>query len=162
MSILVLNFDYRPLNITTFKRGFNLVWNGRAEIIEYDKCNPVISTIGNYKRPVIIRLVRYISVPFKKVPLTRHNIYRRDGYTCGYCGSNKDLTLDHILPKSRGGKNTWKNLVTCCKSCNNNKDNMTPEEADMKLLVNIYAPTMIQFIERINKSSNQTWSKYLK
>lgn len=162
MSILVLNFDYRPLNITTFKRGFNLVWNGRAEIVEYDKDNPVISTIGNYKRPVIIRLVRYISVPFKKIPLTRHNIYRRDGYACGYCGSKKDLTLDHILPKSRGGKNTWKNLVTCCKTCNNKKDNMTPEEADMKLLVNVYVPTMIQFIDRINKSSNQTWSKYLK
>lgn len=162
MNILVLNADYRPLNVTTFQRGFNLVWKGKAEVVEYDKESPIVSTVGTYKRPLIIRLIRYVYIPFKKVPLTRHNIFRRDGHMCGYCTSTRDLTLDHILPKSRGGGNTWNNLVTCCKKCNNTKDNRTPEEAGMKLLVEVGRPSMLQFINSMNNSNKVTWSQYLK
>ena len=160
MNILVLNADYRPLNVTTFQRGFNLVWKGKAEVVEYDKDCPIVSTVGTYKRPLIIRLIRYVYIPFKKVPLTRHNIFRRDGHKCGYCSSKKDLTLDHILPKSRGGGNTWKNLVTCCKKCNNAKDDKTPEEAGMKLLVKVYQPTFLQFIDGMNTNHRAKWSEY--
>jgi 5-methylcytosine-specific restriction endonuclease McrA len=106
--------------------------------------------------------MRYICIPFKKVPLTKHNIFRRDGHKCGYCGSKRELTLDHILPKSRGGGNTWKNLITCCKTCNGKKNDMTPSEASMELLVTPYAPTMIQFIDKINNDPRSSWSKYLK
>jgi len=162
MNILVLNADYRPLNVTTFQRGFNLVWKGKAEVVEYDKDRPVVSTIGTYKRPLIIRLVRYVYIPFKKVPLSRQNIFRRDGHKCGYCSSKKDLTLDHILPKSRGGKNTWTNLVTCCKKCNNKKDDQTPKEAGMKLLVEVVRPSMLQFIDSMNNSTRASWSQYLR
>lgn len=161
MAILVLNADFQPLNVTTLKRGFNLVWNGRAEIIKYDSDSPILSATTAHKRPLIIRLIRYVSIPFKKVPLTRHNVYRRDGHQCGYCESKKDLTLDHIIPKCKGGGNTWDNLVTCCKKCNNKKDNKSPKDAGMKLLVKVYKPTYIEFIRGINGDKREEWTEYI-
>jgi 5-methylcytosine-specific restriction endonuclease McrA len=161
MKVLVLNADHSPLNVTSFQRGFNLVWNGKAEIVEYDKDSPIESSIGTYKRPLVIRLIRYVYIPFKKVPLSRQNIFRRDGHKCGYCESTKDLTLDHIYPKSRGGGNTWKNLVTCCKSCNNKKDNRTPKEAGMDLLVKAYTPTFRQIVDGMTGGNVKAWSAYL-
>lgn len=150
MNILVLNADYQPLNVTTLQRGFNLVYKGKAEVIEYDKKKPINTEVKSFKRPLIIRLMRYVSIPFKRVPLTRQNIFRRDGHVCGYCESKKDLTIDHVFPKSRGGKNTWDNLVTCCKKCNAKKDNRTPKEAGMKLNVKLYRPTYTEFVVKIN------------
>lgn len=162
-SILVLNADFQPINVTTFKRAFNLVYKGKAEIIEYDsEAKPIMSSQGKvWKRPAIIRLIRYIYVPFKKVPVGRFNVYRRDGHKCGYCRSAEDLTLDHVIPRSRGGQNTWENLVTCCKKCNAKKDNRTPEEAGMKLLVKLYAPTYMQFINAMKHDKKDVWSQYL-
>jgi hypothetical protein len=101
-KVLVLNNDYTPINLTTLRRGFKLVYKGKAEIIFSDDNNPIVSEVKNYKRPTIIRLIRYIYLPYKKVPLTRYNIFRRDGYRCVYCNTKEGLTLDHVLPKSRG------------------------------------------------------------
>jgi 5-methylcytosine-specific restriction endonuclease McrA len=153
MNILVLNADYQPLNVTTLQRGFNLVFTGKAEIIKYDE-KPIITDKKNYKRPLVIRLMRYVSIPFKKVPLSRYNIFRRDGHACGYCGTNNNLTIDHVLPKSRGGGNSWENLVTCCKKCNAKKDNRTPKEAGMVLLVELRTPSYMEFITKINGLEN--------
>jgi 5-methylcytosine-specific restriction endonuclease McrA len=160
-KVLVLNNDYTPLNVTTLKRGFKLVYKGKAEIIFSDDKNPITTSIKKFRRPTIIRLMRYIYMPYKKVPLTRYNIFRRDGHKCVYCGTKNNLTLDHVLPRSRGGDNTWKNLVTCCGSCNLRKDNLTPEEANMSMSVKPYAPTYIEFIERMNGNINEEWKPYL-
>ena len=160
-KVLVLNNDYTPLNVTTLKRGFKLVYKGKAEIIFSDEDNPINTSIKFYRRPTIIRLIRYIYLPYKKVPLSRYNIFRRDGYRCVYCNTKEDLTLDHVLPKSRGGGNTWKNLVTCCKICNLKKDNKTPEEANMSMSIKPYAPTYIEFIERMNGVIKEEWKKFL-
>ena len=153
MNILVLNADYQPLNVTTLQRGFNLVYAGKAEIIKYGE-KPIETEHREYKRPLVIRLMRYVSIPFKKVPLSRYNIFRRDGHACGYCKSKSNLTLDHVLPKSRGGGNSWENLVTCCKKCNARKDNKTPKEAGMKLLVELRRPTYAEFIAKIHGLEN--------
>jgi len=162
MTILVLNADSQPLNVTTFQRGFNLVWKGKAEVVKYDADSPIESSVGTYKRPLVIRLIRFVYIPFKKVPLSRQNIFRRDGHKCGYCGdASKDLTIDHIFPKSKGGDNSWKNLVTCCKKCNCKKDNMTTKEADMTLLVTAYMPTFTQFIDGMVDGHRATWAEYL-
>lgn len=161
MNILVLNADSQPLNVTTLQRGFNLVWKGKAEVVKYDADSPIKSSVGTYKRPLVIRLMRFVYIPFKKIPLSRQNIFRRDGHKCGYCGSNKDLTIDHIFPKSKGGKNSWKNLVTCCKKCNYKKDDMTTKEAGMKLLVKTYMPTFTQFIDGMKYEHRATWEEYL-
>lgn len=159
-SVLVLNADSKPLNITSFQRGFTLVYKGKADVVEYDE--NVINT--SHRRPLIIRLIRYVYIPFKKVPLSRQTVYRRDGHVCGYvgCDSSLNLTLDHIMPKSRGGLNTWENLVTCCKKCNTSKDDMTPKEAGMKLKVKPYVPTFQQFAMGMKGEKRTKWGNYFK
>ena len=161
-SILVLNNDYTPLNITNLKRAFNLLYKGKAEVITFNEKKPIFTELKNYVRPTIIRLLRYISIPFRKVTLNRANIFRRDKHQCLYCGNKKDLTLDHVIPRSKGGKNTWQNLVTCCKKCNIKKDNLTPQQAGLKLLYKPYRPTYLQFIKRVNGYFDMEWLGYLK
>ena len=162
-TVLVLNADFQPLNITSFQRGFNLVYKGKAEVVEADpEHTQFTSTRGRkYRRPVVIRLIRFIYIPYKKVPLSKYNLFRRDGYKCGYCGDTENLTMDHVIPKSRGGRNSWSNLVTCCKKCNGRKDNKTPQEANMVLNVKLYQPTFKQFINAMKVGTNSKWKDYL-
>lgn len=160
-KVLVLNNDYTPLNVTTLKRGFKLVYKGKAEIVYSDEDNPIVSSFKTFKRPSVIRLSRFIYMPYKKVPLSRYNIFRRDGHKCVYCGTSKNLTIDHVLPRSRGGDNTWKNLVTCCGECNLKKDDRTPEEAGMEFIRKPFTPTYIQFIERMNGIIKEEWKQFL-
>lgn len=141
-QVLVLNFDFTPLNVTSLQRGFILVNKGKAEIIEADD-NPIVTTYKEYVRPLIIRLLRYINYRGSGMRVNRQRVFKRDEYQCVYCGSQKDLTIDHVQPRSRGGKNTWTNLVTCCTKCNHKKGNKTPEEANMKLKRKPYEPTFV-------------------
>lgn len=142
MNVLVLNYDFTPLNVTSFRRGFVLVNKGKAEVVKSDE-NPLSNGYKNYVRPLIIRLLNYIKFYTKKVAPTRNRIYKRDGNECVYCGSRKQLTLDHIVPRSRGGKNEWTNLVTCCFKCNIKKADRTPEEAKMKMSKLPYVPQIL-------------------
>jgi 5-methylcytosine-specific restriction endonuclease McrA len=160
-NILVLNNDYTPLNITDLKRAFNLIYKGKAEVVTFNGEKPIITELKNYVRPTIIRLLYYITIPFRKVTLNRENIFKRDDNECLYCGSKKNLTIDHVTPKSKGGKNTWQNLVTCCKRCNISKDSKTLKEANMKLKYNPYRPTYLQFIKNISIKDNSEWTDYL-
>jgi len=154
-SILVLNSDYTPLNITTFKRAIILVIKGKAEIIKNDD-NIIRSESIIYSKPLIIRLFNYISHKMKNLRVNRNRLYKRDNNECVYCGSKKDLTIDHILPKSRGGKNTWNNLITCCLPCNLRKGDKTPEEARMPLRFQPRTPTLFA-----NESSvAKVWEDY--
>ena len=120
-TVLVLNYDYTPLNVTSLRRGFVLVDKGKAEVLrEYE--NPIMTTVGNFIRPLIIRLLKYIKFRRKRdIKISRARIYQRDKYVCVYCGGNKKLTIDHVIPKSRGGENSWENMVTCCFDCNSSK-----------------------------------------
>jgi|TARA_R100000081_G_scaffold91511_2_gene69711 5-methylcytosine-specific restriction endonuclease McrA len=158
--ILVLNADYSPINITGLQRAFNLVYLKKAEVVQYNN-NPIITEKRKYKRPAIIRLLRYVSIPFRKVPLSRENVFRRDRYHCLYCGSKKNLTIDHVIPRSKGGKNDWKNLATCCKSCNIKKDNKDLDEVELELEYLPYKPTYIQFVKNININKKKNWLPYL-
>ena len=162
-SILVLNADYTPINITNLKRAFNLIYKGKAEIIKHNIISPIVTELRKYKRPTIIRLLRYISIPFRKVNLNRQNIFRRDKFQCVYCGekTKNKLTIDHVIPKSKGGNNTWQNLVTCCKSCNIKKDDKTLEEVGMILTSIPYRPTYIQFVKNITISYKDDWLPFL-
>lgn len=154
-QVLVLNYDYTPLNVTSVKRGFVLVDKGKAEIIKHDE-NPIVTIYKTYVRPVIIRLLRYINYRGNGVSVNRHRIFRRDGYQCAYCGSTKELTIDHIVPRSKGGRNTWTNLVSCCFRCNLKKGDKTPEEAHMQLRVK---PTEPEFIHDHN-NLNKAWDSF--
>jgi CRISPR/Cas system Type II protein with McrA/HNH and RuvC-like nuclease domain len=128
--------------VTSLQRGFILVNNGKAEIIEADS-NPIVTTYKEYVRPLIIRLLRYINYRGNGMRVNRQKVFKRDEYQCVYCGSQKELTIDHVQPRSRGGRNTWTNLVTCCSKCNHKKGNKTPEEANMKLRRKPYEPTFV-------------------
>ena len=141
-QVLVLNFDFTPLNVTSLQRGFILVIKGKAEIIEADS-NPIVTAYKEYVRPLIIRLLRYINYRGNSIRVNRQRVFKRDNHQCLYCGSQKELTIDHVQPRSRGGRNTWTNLVTCCSKCNHKKGNKTPEEANMKLRKKPYEPTFV-------------------
>jgi len=144
-NVLVLNADYSPLNITSLHRGFVLVDKGKAEILKKGE-EDIITSIGNFVRPIIIRLLNYIRFRPKNLKVNRKRIFKRDNNTCQYCGSKKHLTIDHVMPRSRGGGNTWTNLVTSCSPCNVKKGNRTPEEAKMKLMNKPHEPSIFSYV----------------
>lgn len=154
-GVLVLNYDYTPLNITSTRRGFILVDKGKAEIVKSDE-NPIIAGYNTYVRPLIIRLLNYIKFNTRNIRVNRTRIYKRDNHECVYCGSKKQLTLDHVIPKSRGGRNEWTNLVTCCFKCNLKKGNKTPEEAKMTMKEKPYVPSLLND----NGLLNKVWNDY--
>ena len=154
-NVLVLNYDFTPLNITSLRRGFILVDKGKAEIVKSDE-NPISNGFKTFVRPLIIRLLNYIKYYVRNVAPSRNRIYKRDGNECVYCGSKKQLTIDHVMPKSRGGKNEWTNLVACCFKCNLKKSNRTPEEAKMTMKHNPFVPQIT--IDNIILTN--VWSEY--
>jgi CRISPR/Cas system Type II protein with McrA/HNH and RuvC-like nuclease domain len=159
-TVLVLNFDYTPLNVTSIRRGFVLVDKGKAEILkEYD--DPIITTVGRLVKPLIIRLLKFINYHNKKdLKISRQRIYQRDGFQCVYCGTHKNLTIDHVMPKSRGGANSWENMVTCCFTCNSKKGSKTPEEANMSMRVRPYKPSV--FSELVTGRAANIWQSLQK
>ncbi len=158
-KVLVLNSDYTPLNVTSIRRGFILVIKGKAEVLRQDADN-IVTSIGEFVRPLIIRLLSYVRFKTKPVKLNRKRIFKRDNNECVYCGSKRNLTIDHIMPRSRGGKNTWSNLVTCCSNCNLKKGNRTPEEASMRMNYKAYEPTIFSSI--ISIDVEELWGDYQK
>ena len=164
MKVLVLNMDYSPINITTLQKGFKLVFKGKAEIVTHEEDSPIKTDRNIYRRPTVIRLLRYIVLPFRKVNLNRQNVFRRDDYKCAYCRTSENLTLDHVVPRSKGGPNTWENLVTCCSDCNVKKGDL-----DVGVFMGQYGltmhhqpfrPTYLYFVEKINKVNND-WKQFV-
>ena len=158
-KVLVLNADYTPINVTTVFKGFKLVDKGKAEILKAGD-NPIVAGEKEFLRPLIIRLYKYVKFRFHKLKINRNRLFRRDNYSCVYCGNKKNLTVDHVMPKSRGGQNTWLNLVTCCSHCNRVKDNRTPEEAGMRFLKQPYEPNI--FSDVVNPYIESIWQDFKK
>ena len=156
-KVLVLNADYSPLNVTSLIRGFNLVTKGKAEILKQGE-KPIDAGSFKFARPLIIRLLNYVKYRVKNLKVNRARIYKRDGFQCVYCGLNKNLTIDHVLPKSRGGSNRWTNLVTCCGNCNRKKGDKTPHEAGMTLRKKPYEPSL--FSEIFHNSVETLWKEF--
>lgn len=159
---MVLNQSYEPLTICTLKKAVLLIFLGKAEIVHKDEKKSIRTVKTNFPWPSVIRISKFIKVPYKKVILTRKNILRRDNYKCAYCGrSDLMLTVDHIIPKARGGCDSWENLITACTKCNNLKGDRTPEEANMKLLTRPYKPSHVIFIKNIVSKIDEKWKPYL-
>ena len=122
----------------------------------------VRSIRSTYPYPSVIRLCAYLRVPFKKIELSRKNILRRDGFQCQYCATRKPpLTVDHIIPRSRGGGDQWENLTAACVKCNNRKGNRTPEESNMPLLSSPRRPHHVLFLKHYAGKVDDTWRPYL-
>ncbi len=136
-----------------------LIYLGKAEPVIIDEKKALHSVSKTYPWPSIIRISRFIKVPYKKVILTRKNILRRDGYKCAYCGrSDIPLTVDHIIPKARGGDDSWENMICACTRCNNVKGDRTPDEANMKLLFKPFKPSHIMFIKNVVGRLDERWN----
>lgn len=148
--VLVLNQDYSPLTVCSAERAFLLIYAEKAERVHDDPELMIRTVTREFRMPSVIRLQKYIYVPYKSVILSRQNVFKRDRQQCQYCGSQRDLTLDHVMPRSRGGQSTWHNLVTACKKCNSYKGDRTPEEAEMDLQTTPFKPSYIMFVRNFS------------
>lgn len=162
---LLLNATYEPLSIVSWKKAITLLILGKAEMLAA-QADEIHSATQTFKLPSVLRLVRRVSVPRHVVQFSRENVYRRDAYCCQYCGKHfmKDkLTFDHVLPRSRGGRATWANIVASCQRCNLAKGNRTPEEAKMPLLKKPGEPRWWPFSSSSAhfESHPEAWRPYL-
>lgn len=163
MSCLALNASFEPLTIVPARRAIRLVLDGKAEIIEEDAGGLFRSERHTVASPSVIRLVRYVHVPYRfRRQVTNTFLFARDGYACQYCGRHKSelrhrqfLTRDHVTPVSRGGVNTWDNVVTSCSTCNNRKGDRLPREAGLRLLGQPREPNyvyLVWVVRRVTKA----------
>lgn len=152
-EVLVLNHNYQPLNVTNRQRAIVLLYLGKAHAVE------------NGERPTVVRLNHFVRRPTPILRPTRKSIFTRDGYRCAYCGaSNAPLTIDHIVPRVRGGTNEWENLVCCCTHCNNLKGDRTLEDVGMALHVVPRRPKCLPYItyhKFVAALRNPEWQDYL-
>lgn len=160
-QVLVLNADYSAINICTVPKAFLLVFLNKAELIAESDSAALRTVSRAYACPVIIKLNRFVNIPYKRVELTRQNIFKRDHHQCQYCGKKSSLTIDHILPKSRGGRTSWDNLITACKNCNSRKGHNLPEEAGMTLRQKPFRPSFVMFVRDFSGKVNEAWLPYL-
>ena len=132
---------------------------GKAESLEEDDSHNIWQDV---KAPTVIRLRQFIRVPYRDIPLSRKNIFQRDNNCCQYCGQkNKKLSIDHVIPRSRGGKDNWENVITACLHCNVKKGNRTPEEAKMPLIKKPFIPKWNIHVLLRDKKIPQEWEDYI-
>lgn len=152
-EVLVLNHNYQPINVTNRRRAIVLLYLGKAHVIEED---------GG---ATVVRLNHFVRRPMPVLRPTRKGIFTRDGYRCVYCGAtNLPLTIDHVIPRVRGGTNEWENLVCCCTKCNNMKGDRLPEEIGMTLHVSPRRPKCLPYIayhKFVVALRNPQWYAYL-
>jgi len=165
-KVLLLNSTYEPMKILTWQQAIMLYFGDKVKVVaEYDDF-PLGTQNFTMPCPAVIVLKKYIHLDKKKVTFSRTNVFSRDHYTCQYCGDtpgSSRLTYDHVLPRSRGGKTVWDNIVACCYECNFKKADRTPQEAKMPLLKEPYAPSSFAQLTRNFRSANmpEQWDPFL-
>lgn len=167
-STLLLNQGYNPLGTISWQRAITLLFRGKAELVEVYEAKELRSAYLSIKMPAVIRLINKVIKKHNNQQLrfSRINIYTRDGFRCQYCKTEPgidNLNLDHVIPRSRGGKTEWENICTCCKSCNLKKRDRTPAEAGLTLISKPYKPSWLPiFILKERKNVPNEWNNYLK
>jgi len=163
-SVLVLNATYEPLNVVSVRRAVVLLLKDKAEILEATD-QEIRSAGWSIPRPLVIRLVYYVRVPRRlNIPVSRRTVLMRDRYTCQYCGAQPakaNLTIDHVLPKTRGGDSSWENVVCACKACNLRKGAKTPDEANMYLRTQPGPPRYVALVWLSGAPSHDAWTKWI-
>lgn len=160
--MLVLNATYEAINVCSLRRAAVLVLKEKAEILETGE-RILRSESVTLPQPVVIRLVTFVRIPRNTTRrrITRRAVLARDSWTCQYCGTRAHLTVDHIVPRSRGGKSIWENIVTSCASCNRRKGNRLPDGAGMKLRRKPKPPSPTVFIRVAAPVIPSAWQQYL-
>jgi 5-methylcytosine-specific restriction endonuclease McrA len=159
--VLVLNQNYEPMSVCSARRAIILLYMDKAEMVE--KNHAIVHSVNtSIPLPSIVRLSRFVRVPRKRVLLNRKNVIKRDNHICQYCGTRQGpVTVDHVIPRDRGGKESWENLVCACMKCNAKKRNRTPHEANMPLLKNPRRPGYLFFIQNLVGDNDDRWKPYL-
>ncbi len=162
--VLLLNSNYEPLNVCDARRAFRLLFREKAEVLEYDH-HEVRTVREIFRAPSVMRMQYHIKRPRPRVKLSRREIFARDSHTCQYCGTRThDLTLDHVVPRHRGGSHSWDNLVAACKACNHRKGGKTPDEARLRLMrppVEPRSDIYSLFAPYLADPRNEAWRTYL-
>ncbi len=160
--VLVLNATYEPVNVCTVKRAVVLLLKEKAEVVE-EADREIHSVNASITRPAVIRLVNYVRIPrdthHRKI--TRRAVFARDNWTCQYCGSRQQLTVDHVIPRSKGGTSTWDNIVASCAPCNRRKADHLPRQAGMRLARVPRTPNPEIFIQVASPTIPAVWKQYL-
>ncbi|MEZ0491922.1 HNH endonuclease [Kineococcus sp. TBRC 1896] len=160
MRTLVLNAGYEPLAVVSFRRALVLVLAGKASVVLAD-ADPVVGATVSLERPSVILLTRYVRVPRGQVvPVSRRGVLRRDHQRCAYCRGHA-ATVDHVLPRSRRGPDSWENLVACCVRCNNAKGDRTPEEMGWHLPFRPGPPRGASWAVRGADQADPRWDSFL-
>lgn len=160
-KVLVLNQDYSAFTVCSVPKAFLLVYLRKADLVTESDTEKLRSISETFPMPSVIRLHKYVYLPYRGVMLTRQNIFKRDHHKCQYCGTSDDLTLDHVVPKSRGGRTSWDNLTTACKRCNSRKGDYTHEEAGMMLGQKPFKPSFIMFLRDFSGMIEESWLPFL-
>lgn len=160
-SVLVLNQSYEPLHVCSVRRAIVLVFRGRAEVVE--TLDTQIHTIDSaFPIPSVVRLAVYVRIPPKPLALTKRNVLKRDGFQCQYCGTRRGpFTIDHVVPRSLGGRDAWENLVCACHRCNNLKGDRTPVDSGLLLMRKPRSPNQVTFIRHYVGVPDARWRPYL-
>lgn len=160
-KVLLLNATYEPLNTIKVERAMVLVINNKVDIVHSNLMHKIRTVNDEYPWPEVVRLKNYVRVKFKDLSPSKKNIIDRDG-SCQYCGLTKRLTIDHVIPVSKGGENSWTNMVTCCWDCNNRKGNRSPEEWGVPLIREPFRPTHLSVIKVYSKENKiKSWESYI-
>src|SRR5919198_6571940 len=161
-AVLVLNLDYQPLNVCNVRRAVVLLSKEKATVIEQNG-HVVTSERLSLPSPSVIRLAYHIKRPRPVVKMTRKEVLQRDDHTCQYCGKRAhDLTIDHVVPRHRGGQHVWENVVAACKSCNHKKGGKTLNESHMKLVREPFRPPSTpQYLFSSYLKTERSWLKFL-
>ena len=160
--VLVLNANFEPLNVCSTRRAIGMMLDGKAALIANGR--GMIQTVSHsFPLPSIIRLEHMIQRPRPRVKLTRREIFRRDNYTCQYCGRKvPNLTIDHVMPRHLGGAHLWTNVVTACAMCNHQKGGRRLEESHMRLLsIPREPPASAQYLFEQHLSENEEWGPFI-
>ena len=160
--MLVLNATYEPINVCTVRRAVVLLLKEKAEVIERAEFE-LHSATTTMARPVVIRLVSYVRIPrdTHRRKITRRAVFARDDWTCQYCGSRSNLTVDHVIPRSKGGPSSWENIVASCAPCNRRKGDQLPHRVGMQLRRPPKTPSPTVFIHVASPSIPTAWMQYL-
>jgi 5-methylcytosine-specific restriction endonuclease McrA len=161
MKTLVLNAGYEPLAVVSFKRALILVLSNKATVLAQSGDEQMHSANATFELPSVILLQRYVRVPSsRRIPVSRRGVLRRDGHRCAYCAKSAN-TIDHVQPKSRGGKDTWENLVACCLKCNNAKGDRTLSEIGWSLKLTPRMPQGLAWSVRGAERIEPAWDDFL-
>lgn len=159
--VLVLNLDHSPVAVVTVQKALVLTFMDKVSCLSFYEELTIRTVNKSFMYPAVIRLNNYKNIPYKGVLLNRANLFKRDKHQCQYCGSSKHLTIDHVIPRSKGGKTNWNNLITACHRCNVVKGDKTPEQVGMRLNSEPFRPTLGFFLAGYAELHAEEWMPFL-